>query len=115
MVFPCVKSANTKIQIQKDTNTHIHKYFKIFKNVLKCLYLGNEKRFFRSAGHEILVSLSEACMHATALRAQACTLRRVYKLLSLINIVFYDIGEIILVEKSNSNVKGLVNGPSTQG
>ena len=26
MVFPCVKIANTKIQIQKDTNTHIHKY-----------------------------------------------------------------------------------------
>ena len=83
--------------------------------IFKWLYLVNEKRFFRSAGHKILVSLSEACMHATALRAQACTLRRVYKLLFLINIVFYDIGEIILVEKSNSNVKGLVNGPSTQG
>ena len=26
MIFPCVKSANTKIQIHKYTNTQIHKY-----------------------------------------------------------------------------------------
>ena len=53
--------------------------------------------FVSTASHTLVrpptfVSSFEACMHATTLRVQACTLRRVYKLLFLINIVFYDIG-----------------------
>ena len=57
MIFPCVKSANTKIQIHKYTNTQIHKY-SILQSARKMFC---SKRSFRLWDISVLMSSITSC------------------------------------------------------